>query len=828
MDRTGCLTIVKAVGLVFGLVFGSISTVRYCVSSYGEIESPTNSTLALPQQSAVVYFNRESDPCPTCLYHDVDGRLLDYYVYPIDMRLLDDEYNPPQKVDFDLPLSATLTTMSAPASTGMASPSSAPAFETSVSESVFGVPKRFTKILFARYIPYAEAFLGIIESALRWQYPSFHNDAPFTMHAPNSGNISSRIWSIASVVFYKLVFAILRKGFVACFSNRLHQGQETQRRKSVPANTSDNPVTQLTGTVNDQSHRYTTTISAPQEPLIAHCSDASTSKTMAAAEEEEEEEEEEEKEAWKRNTVTRLSNMQIDLASRREEVRVAPALPPLWNRLKPDEHRLRRTRIANKRNRFAEKAYGLPESNINANQDGKMSQWSKGASSITKEKTGDTEEAGKEQRQQRERRNCLVEASCKERLREFQGLGSLDGTSKEMETGNVEILHSGRVCDRAGKLVDLDGERGESAVQLANEAVHTESEDTLEVQQPTAGGEWPEPLVGFYDDESEEAFDENPSREVRDLVKMEKANWSKERPEYLAIIEKQAIEIRRLQSQVNDQRRQLATSTNVFVPKPRGTEDKEYSIEHLRDFEALKEYAEQRVVLLEDAKDKDMALIAQIEEMHDMNVALRRGHGDHRCGLSIDINDYDWQDILQMVSLINPPTSNQNPDDARPPSNSYRRRKLGPHWHQQVIFNNQVGNDDIRASSSKSSCPNIDYASPNWLIHRLVPASKRSRESVMVEKRCINTKELSSDIPDLYSISSPYHNPCQSNDCKHNGKLQLSDSTVLQMDNAMPRAFRGRSDSDLNSDPDYHQFLASLDAPHTGQEEIQCDKGQEN
>ena len=319
-----------------------------------------------------------------------------------------------------------------------------------------------------------------------------------------------------------------------------------------------------------------------------------------------------------------------------------------------------------------------------------------------------------------------------------------------------------------------------------------------------------ETIVGVLEDtfqlgdDSEEALGGSPSREVKDLLDMERSKWSDIKHEYVAIIEDQAQQINLLRSHLHDEEEQVAANRDFFGTIEDTMHEKDQRIEELQEF------ADQRVALIEHAEAK---YASQIKELQDTIAELRKCHGEHKCGLSVDINDYDWQEIRQMAALINLPNGKPKAAVQSKLNLDHRHRRLGPHWHQQLIFDNNTRENDFQASSSQSNQPQNDQIRPNWFIHRLFPATKTSKEYVRTERRQIPTDEISPNASDLHSTSKLYRNSrARSSPFTLTGPVFesiLASNNQNRPRRLSPASLQYLSDEQLSSLPDWHEYLAT-------------------
>lgn len=428
------LALGKGVGIVLSVAFGSINTVKYGVRTYNYFDGPTNTIPAFPQESAVVHFSHESDPCPTCLFVDMDDRLLDCYGRPLDLdQLFTHESNVPHATGSTMPLTVTFAAPSVPNSTGSSTTPSTPYVvlpPTSTPEILLAEPKDF-----APGASYFEMILSWLAIILSWWCFPLQKVIFYAMNAVNLGVEMPPLWEIVWLLACRLACATFSTAVTAWFlySQKIREILRAQA-ESLPANAQlatgmnaaqTDMLEKFTGIIREHHQDPTTMMTAMHALLLTQYGDICTLKIRS-----------EEGEARQPKVAKGPSNVQANLAVRQEG--------DARKRERADEP--------------AEEAIGLAE-----------------------------------------------------------------------ESNDRRIQQSGVADEEPEQPADLDEERGQTIGGIL--------EDTFQLR-----------------DDSEEPVGGGRSRDVEDLLDMERSKWSEEKPSYLAIIEEQAAEIANLQSQLRNPR----------------------------------------------------------------------------------------------------------------------------------------------------------------------------------------------------------------------------------------------------------------------------------
>ncbi|CAF9914656.1 MAG: hypothetical protein ALECFALPRED_009663 [Alectoria fallacina] len=428
------LALGKGVGIVLSVAFGSINTVKYGVRTYNYFDGPTNTIPAFLQESAVVHFSHESDPCPTCQFVDMDDRLLDYYGRPLDLdQLFTHESNIPHATGSTMPLTVTFAAPFIPNSTGVSTTVSTPYLAlppTSKPETPFAETKDL-----ATGASYSEMILSWLAFVLSWWFFPLQKMTFYAMNAANLGVEMPPLWEIVWLFACRLACATFSRAVTAwfLFSQKI---REIQRAKATSLQANAQPATRMnavqtdmlgkfTGIIHEHHQDPTTMMAAMHGLLLAQYGDSCTLKMKS-----------EEGEARQPKVAKGPSNVQANLSEGQE----------------------RDARKYESADEPAEKAIDLAE-------------------------------------------------------------GRNDG----------RIQQSGAADEGPEQPADLDEERGQTIDSIL--------EDTFQLT-----------------DNSEEPVGGGRSRDVEDLLDMERSKWSEEKPNYVAIIEEQAAEIANLQSQLRNPR----------------------------------------------------------------------------------------------------------------------------------------------------------------------------------------------------------------------------------------------------------------------------------
>ncbi|CAD6583274.1 MAG: hypothetical protein ASARMPREDX12_001217 [Alectoria sarmentosa] len=309
------LALGKGVGIVLSVAFGSINTVKYGVRTYNYFDGPTNTIPAFPQESAVVHFSHESDPCPTCLFVDMDDRLLDYHGRPLDLdQLFTHESNVPHATGSTMPLTVTFAAPYIPNSTGTSTTPSAPYVlpPTSTPEILLSEPKDTAPG--ASNSEMILSWLAIILSG--WCFP-LQKVIFYAMNAANLGVEMPPLWRIVWLFACRLACANFSRAVTAWFlySQKIREILRAQA-ESLPANTQlatgmnaaqTDMLEKFTGIIREHHQDPTTMMTAMHALLLAQYGDICTLKIKS-----------EEGEARQPKVAKGPSNVQANLAERQE------------------------------------------------------------------------------------------------------------------------------------------------------------------------------------------------------------------------------------------------------------------------------------------------------------------------------------------------------------------------------------------------------------------------------------------------------------------------------------------------------------------------------
>ena len=241
------LAVIKAYGLVFGVAFGSIRTVKFGISTYDHFAGPQNVTVAFPRESAV-QFSQTPKPCPTCLYADMDDNLIDYYGRPLDVdRLVAQASSSPHVIGF--PSSLSINSPATQITTGTSyTPSVQPPEPNLLASSTSG---------FERALLWADMILSWVMSPQSQAIFQIMNAATSRAARPRR----SISWFIicqrlASMIFYRAAVALF---------NRLRKSRSIQRANAAASTANAQMATKTNVTQNTVSGKFTKIIHEYQQ-----------------------------------------------------------------------------------------------------------------------------------------------------------------------------------------------------------------------------------------------------------------------------------------------------------------------------------------------------------------------------------------------------------------------------------------------------------------------------------------------------------------------------------------------------------------------------------
>ena len=281
------LALGKGVGILLSVAFGSINSVKYGVHKYNDLTGTPNMALALPQESVVVQFGHEPKPCPTCLFVDMDDRLLDYYGRPLSLEahIFAHDSNLPQAMGSTTPLTVNFAAPSTPNSTGTYTTPSTP-YAIPVS-----TPTSETSFSPAPDTSYFEVGLSWFEVILLWWAFPLESIAFYGTNTRTSSGILARSKRLAWLILWRLASAIFPRAAVAWFY-RMQKMRKIQFAKNASSKANAQFATETNATQNailetfaDIIHEYNhdpaTMTSAINGLLVAQYGDACTLKTAS-------------------------------------------------------------------------------------------------------------------------------------------------------------------------------------------------------------------------------------------------------------------------------------------------------------------------------------------------------------------------------------------------------------------------------------------------------------------------------------------------------------------------------------------------------------------